>query len=308
MSEFRLLRAFWLSTVSTFVVMLNVRGLSLDFGPIVGYFDEMAKIPGLWDRLSYSFTGNMVVGFIVDSLVPGDGVEKTSFLYGLAAFVRCMVLAYILPARYAVFAMFSSYIILDLNQARLSLALTALFMFFTTRRRGFLALAAAAHLSVLPILPLYYWRPTRWLLPFFAAIVALVVLSAGVFPRYFSGMHAYGLPLNTFLYFSFAAILYYFLWRADHYIHDFWFFIFFAFLIFILIGFGFAPVYVGRIAELCWHIVVFRFLCCYGTSSVATLPVSANRVDIFVAISLVCMAILGVYKILLLDGNIWSYF
>lgn len=308
MNEFRLLRAFWLSTISTTVVVLNVRALSLDFGPIVGYFDEMAKIPGFWDRLSYSFTGNMVMGFIIDCLVPGDGVEKTYVLYGLAAFLRCMVLGYILPARYAVFALFSSYIILELNQARLSLALTALFVFFATERKGFLALAAASHLSVLPILPLYYWKPTKWLLPFFVVIVSLVVLSAGIFPRYFSGMHDYGLPLNTFLYFSFAALLYYFLWRAGQYVHDFWFFLFFASLIFFLIGFGFAPVYVGRIAELCWHIAVFRFLRYYGTSRLIEYSVSVNRADMFVATSFVCMVVLGVYKLLLLAGNIWSYF
>lgn len=310
MSPYRIARAIGLCLLSVGLVIVFVRHLSLDFDPIVGYFDEIAKLRGFDRVVSYSFFGNMMVGVPLEYIIPGDSTQKTFALYVFAAIVRCLIFVYFIPPRYALLGLFSSFVTIELNQARLSLALSALFLFFQLGRTSFLGLAAFGHLSVLPILPLYYLKPKKLLLPFFVLVVGLVILSAEVFPRYFAGGRSSGVPLNTFLYFGGAAYLYYWLWRQGQYTHDFLFYLFYAGLIFSLTFYGFSPVYVGRIAELCWHIVVFRFLTHFTLllDSGGDAFISKNKAQIVVFGGCCIMFALGIYKVLLLDGNIWSYF
>lgn len=310
MSAYRAVRSIWLSLFSVAVVVFFVRQLSFDFEPIVGYFDEVAKLKSFWDVISYSFSGNMVAGVFLEYLVLGDGVEKAMWLYALAAGVRCFIFTYFVSPRYAVFGIFASFVILELNQARLSLALSALFIFLRSGHRLGLLASALSHLSVLPVLPLYQFKFKRLLFPFFGLVVLLVLVSAGIFPRYFAGSRGSGVPLNTILYFSFASYFYYWLWVRGEYVHDFMFFLFFASLIFALTHFGFSSVYVGRISELCWHISVFRFLLTFSglIEGGGDDAMSKARAEVVMFGACSLMVVLGLYRLLLLDGNIWSYF
>lgn len=309
---YRLYKASFIAGLSALLVWLYVDQVSLDFYPIIGYFDELRSLTDFWEVLSYSAFGNMFAGIPFEYSGVGDSYNKTMLLYVSAAALRALVVLYWVPVRYALFYLFTDYIILELNQARLSIALTFLFIFVQTNRIFPVLLAGLSHLSVLPILPLYYFKPKRLLIPFFVLVTLGAVLSAEFFPRYFAGEHGQGsgVPLNTVPYFAASGFFYYLLWRHRQYVHDFYFFLYFALLILVLTRFGFSTVYVGRVAELCWHIVCFRFLVCFSAAERGqnSSEMSKNRAQIFLAIACLIMFALGVYRVLLLDGNIWSYF
>lgn len=306
----RFVRAFGIALLSILVVVFYVQDVSLDFVPITLYYDEIQRFRGFFEVLGYSFSGNMLAGIPFDYLVVGGAESKTLALYLVAAAIRAVVVLYFVPPRYAVFYLFSSYVILELNQARLSIGLSFLFLYIQLGGRLPLLLSGASHLSLLPILPLYAFKPRKLLIPFFVLVVIGVLLSANVFPRYFAGSRGSGVPLNTLLYFGGASALYFFLWRRGCYVHDYLFFLFFTLLILSLTYVGFSTVYVGRISELCWHIGAFRFLVYFSAlqSAGGDDAMTKNRVEIILWAGCFVMLVLGIYRFMLLSGNIWSYF
>jgi hypothetical protein len=307
---YRFLRAFGVALLSLIIVAIYVQDVSLDFAPISLYFDEIREFRGFIDLFNYSLSGNMLAGIPFDYFATGTSDDKTLALYLAAAGIRALVVLYFIPPRYAIFYLFSSYVILELNQARLSIALSLLFLYIQSAGRASLILSGASHLSLLPILPLYAYRPRKLLIPFFILVVIAVLLSANIFPRYFAGSHGSGVPLNTFLYFGGASVLYFFLWQQGEYVHDYIFFLFFTFLILSLTYIGFSTVYVGRISELCWHIGAFRFLAHFSNLERAggNISMTKNRVNIVLCAGCAVMFALGIYRFMLLSGNIWSYF
>lgn len=281
---------------------IQAEAVGRDFYPIVDTFFDLRRFDDFSVKLIYAARGNTVLIAAIDSIFQSiDPLSLTHGLYFFAAALRFFIIVSLLGARGGVPLVAAYAISLDLNQSRLSLALSFVILYIYLNRNWIFFTSAFFHLSLMPYI-LFKKFPFALIL---AGIVAFgtvgVPLLKNIAPRYFV-VFDHTFPKNFFLYFILATSITFVMWRQGWEITFFRFGFALSFFIFLLWPLGFSPLYIGRIAEITLYLAVF--------SLGAYLKVETRRgirSRYYGLLWAACTSVLF-YQLITLHGNIYRFF
>ncbi|WP_143247448.1 hypothetical protein [Agaribacterium haliotis] len=309
MSVLYVMAVFLLSLMWALLIAVVVEGVSLDFQPIVEVISVFREVEGVGAKLYWAFSGNTLLLFFLDLAFPGlSPLEQTKLLYVFAAFVRCFVLFLIFRPYAAVCLLFAFTWAFDLNQARLSVAFSFYLLFLVSKRPSWAVLAMLTHNLVWP-LALYRVVPKSLRVISLVGGLALIVMVVPiVFPRYLVVFEGHQIPKNILIYVILALPIIWGLFRLRLSAPEIQVCGGLFFALFFLVRMGMSPVYLGRVAELLFHVtVVYMFLYATNIGYQKQIGRSVMVVQLF-SYAMAVSILVGLYQVATISGNIWRFF
>lgn len=278
-----------------------------DFHPIV----ETMAILKSFDRFhpTYVFSGNIISVYLF-SILPVSAYTATLLLYATASFLRSLFFLTLLGPILGFFYLFSFMVNHDFNQSRLSIALIFFFLFLVRETRFYGVAAVALHYSLAPLVIVHYifrhrrvasiftWRLWLRVALFWALSDFSLRIIKEFLPRYF--LHASNpIPLNSILYAALSLLPAAAMTLRARQLFSI-VFIIYTIIFAELLRAGLPAIYFGRAMELIYLYSLYLYLAQWVSGEVSRNLYGNGLVNL-------SMAIVGLYQVSILGGNIWRF-